>query len=368
MSYQKGSDAYWNEDATFIPYDPDDLDEKTERKYSKVDEDGRRYQLTSLINPNPDRPNLKYEFLGVTRTWRWTRERMEAAYAAGEVVQTAPGNVPRQKRHLDEQRGKPLGDVWTDISPLNSQASERLGYPTQKPLELLERIIEAACPPDGVVMDPFAGCGTTIDAAERLGRNWIGVDVTYLSVDLITKRLRDTHGDEIMERVEVHGIPRDLPGAKALFEFSPFDFERWAVSLVNGQPNEKQVGDKGVDGVIRFPLDREAKKIGRVLVSVKGGKSPGPTTVRDLAGTVEAQRAEMGVLVTLAPPTKGMSEAAQHSGLYTWPWNDKNYPKVQIITVDELLAGERIDAPQSLLPYVEAKRQIKPIAEDVEMF
>jgi adenine specific DNA methylase Mod len=141
LAYQKTDNAVWNSDAAFVPYDPGDLDAKTASKYNLRDPDGRRFQLTSLLNPNPDRPNLTYEFLGVTRVWRWTRERMQREYENGVVVQTKPGAVPRMKRYLDEQRGRPLGDVWTDIPPLNSQAAERLGYPTQKPEKLLTRII-----------------------------------------------------------------------------------------------------------------------------------------------------------------------------------------------------------------------------------
>jgi adenine specific DNA methylase Mod len=189
LAYQRSDKATWNEDAIFTPYDPNELDEKTAGKYTLRDSDGRRYQLTSLINPNPNRPNLTYEFLGVTRVWRWTKERMQAAYDAGLVIQPSPGAVPRMKRYLDEQRGRPLGDVWTDIPPINARAAERLGYPTQKPEALLTRIIEASCPSDGVVLDPFCGCGTTIAAAQKLGRRWIGIDLTYLAISLIKSRL-----------------------------------------------------------------------------------------------------------------------------------------------------------------------------------
>src|SRR3990172_7794406 len=167
LCYQKSPAATWNNDEIYSRYDPDNLDPKTASKYVLRDPDGRRYQLTSLINPNPDRPNLTYEFLGVTRVWRWTKERMQAAYDAGIVVQPRRGAVPRLKRYLDEQEGKPLGDVWTDIPPINSQAKERLGYPTQKPLALLERIIAMSSKPGDVVLDPFCGCGTAIHAARK---------------------------------------------------------------------------------------------------------------------------------------------------------------------------------------------------------
>jgi DNA modification methylase len=341
-------------------------------RFKKDDGDGRGpYRDGPLDSPNP-RPNLTYEFRGHAppkNGWRVSRDEMERLAAEDRLIYPKrPGGRIARKLYLRDQEGVSVGDVWTDIAPLNSQAAERLGYPTQKPLALVERILRTSTNAGDVVLDPFCGCGTTVDAAEKLGRKWVGIDITYLAVDLITKRLRDTHGDEVMENVEVRGIPRDVSGARALFQRSPFDFERWAVSLVNGQPNLKQVGDKGVDGVIRFPLDGTGKNIGKVLVSVKGGKAPGPTAMRDLAGTVEAQRAQMGVLVTLAEPTRGMLDAARHAGVYTWEWNGQAYPKVQIVTVEELLAGARLEMPPPLMPYVRAKRQLRLAAEQEGLF
>ena len=195
---------------------------------------------------------------------------MERLDAEGRLIfPKKPGARIARKLYLGEQAGVPLGDVWADIAPINSQAAERLGYPTQKPLSLLERIITSSSNPDDVVLDPFAGCGTAIDAAQKLGRRWIGIDVTTLAIDLIDARLRHTYSEKIRETYEIRGIPRDLAGAKTLFDESPFEFERWCVMLLDGQPNQKQVGDKGIDGVIRFPLDK--KTSGRIIVSVKGG-------------------------------------------------------------------------------------------------
>lgn len=217
--------------------------------------------------------------------------------------------------------------MWTDISPINSQAGERLGYPTQKPLALLERIIQASSNEGDVVLDPFC-CGTAVDAAQQLSW-WLGIDITYLAVDLIDKRLRHRYGEEVAGSFKIEGIPTDEDGARALFNANPFDFERWAVSLVDGTPNQKQVGDKGIDGVIRFPLDNEGTP-GRVLISVKGGRMLNPGMLRDLVGTVESQRAEMGVLITMEKPTAGVVDAARLG---------RNFPKVQVITVGELLRG-----------------------------
>ncbi len=198
-------------------------------------------------------------------------------------------NGKKYRYYADE--GRLRDDVITDINSLHQADAERLGYPTQKPVALLELLLSASSNPGDVVLDPFCGCGTTIDAAIRLGRRWLGVDVTYIAVDLIEKRLRHTYGDKITETYEVLGIPRDTAGALALFAQSPFDFERWAVSLVNAQPNQKQVGDKGVDGVARFALDARGAE-GRVLVSVKGGRQLNPAMVRPRRDRDDAEGAD----------------------------------------------------------------------------
>ena len=192
-----------------------------------------------------------------------------------------------------------------------------------------------------------------VDAAQMLRRQWIGIDITYLAIDLIEKRLRHTYGDEIARSYRVYGIPHDLDGARALFEANPFDFERWAVSLIDGQPNEKQVGDKGSDGVVRFPVGPTGT--GRVLVSVKGGRTINPAMARELAGAVTGQRAEMGVLITMESPTPGIVEAMNRSGIYEHPTTGTRYPLAQVITVAELLDGKRPKMPTPILPYVKAR-------------
>ena len=235
----------------------------------------------------------------------------------------------------------PVQDIWTDIPPLNSQAKERLGYPTQKPVALLERIIEASTNEGDVVLDPFCGCGTTVAAAEKLNRSWIGVDIAYLAIALIEKRLQD-HYSGI--EYEEHGSPKDPSGAKALFENSHKNFEMWAISKAGGRPNPKGGGDQGTDGVVLFLKDG-VKEVGTVTVSVKGGETVNPSMVRDLIGTVDKDKTEMGILITRVEPTKGMLETAASAGFYYWLFSDKDYPKVQIITVQELLDGKRPDMP-----------------------
>ena len=192
LAYQRSESATWNTDSVFVPYDENHLDEKTRKQYSRRDPNGRRYQLTSLLNPNKDRPNLTYEFLGITKVWRWTKERMQEAYDQGLVVQAAPGRTPRYKRYLDEQRGRPLSDVWTDIPP--ASGNESIGYPTQKPLALLDRIIKASSNLGDMMLDPFAGCATACVAAERLGRQWVGIDLSPVAASLVVARIKDEMG------------------------------------------------------------------------------------------------------------------------------------------------------------------------------
>lgn len=218
----------------------------------------------------------------------------------------------------------------------------------------MERILKLASNEESVILDPFAGCGTTIDAAQELGRNWIGRDITYIAVDLIEKRLINTYGNDITATYDVLGIPRDSAGAQALFDHNPFDFHRWALSLINGQPNEKQVGDKGIDGVARFPLGGNDN--GKILISVKGGRQLNPAMVRDLRGTIERQNAEMGILITQHEPTRGMLDEVNHSGSYIHPANGQAFPRLQIITTTELLAGKRPNLPGTSLPYIAASK------------
>jgi site-specific DNA-methyltransferase (adenine-specific) len=334
LFYQKQDGAYWDLDATFQPYDEDNLSDKTSGKYSHRDADGRRYQLDNLINPNPNRPNLTYEFLGVTRVWRWTRDRMEEAYRQGIVIQPNPGSVPRMKRYLDEQRGIAIGDVWTDIPPLNSQAQERLGYPTQKPLALLERIIKFVTKPGDVVLDPFCGCGTTIHASQKLGRTWVGIDITHLAISLIERRLKDAFPGIAFD---VHGTPRDIEGARDLALRNKYQFQWWAGSLIGAQPYQgmKKGADGGIDGIIYFRSD--ARTTERAIVSVKGGDHVSVPMIRDLKGVLDREKAPIGVFLTLAAPTRPMEAEAASAGVYTI--GQRQYPRLQTITIEQALNG-----------------------------
>ena len=200
LRYSKSNDFVWNPEAVTIPYDLKALDEKTKRQYYYVEPGTRRLVSHTSITAQTQDPDshLTYEVMGVTRTWRWAEARMLKEIEAGRVVQTRPGNVPRYKRYLDEQKGKMLNNIWVDIPNLTARNKERIGYPTQKPLALLERILRASSNPGDLVLDPFCGCATTCIAAERLQRPWIGIDLSPKSFKLAKLRL------------ELHGIPQKV--------------------------------------------------------------------------------------------------------------------------------------------------------------
>jgi DNA modification methylase len=336
LAYARTASAVWKE--IRLPYDHTALDAKTLSKYAYED-NGRRYRLGPLLHPEQGRrPNLEYELMGVVRTWRWSRERMAAAVAAGRVIQTAPGRVPQQKMFLDEQPGRLVGDVWTDIGPLNSQAAERLGYPTQKPEALLERIIAASCPDGGVVLDPFCGCGTTIAAAQKMKRRWVGIDVTYLAISLIKSRLTTLGTSDY----HVVGEPITPDDAAQLAADDPYQFQWWALGLIGARPAERKKGaDHGIDGRLYF-FDEGADKPKQAIVSVKAGKVQ-VSHVRDLRGVLDREKAELGVLISFNGPTQPMRTEAASAGFYTSPWG--HHPRIQLLTVTELLEGKKLDMP-----------------------
>jgi DNA modification methylase len=368
LAYQKSPAAKWNPDSIFTPYDADNLDEKTAGKYHHRDPDGRVYRLDNLINPNPDRPNLTYEFLGVRRVWRWTKDRMVAAYKAGLVVQTKPGTVPQLKRYLDEQRGRPWGDVWTDIPPINSQAQERLGYPTQKPEALLERIIKMSSNEGDVILDPFCGCGTTVAAAQKLKRPWIGIDITHLAISLIKTRLLDAYGKSVESTYTVVGEPVDLAGARQLAADDPFQFQWWALGRVDARPAEKKKGaDRGIDGRLYFHDEVQGGKTKQIILSVKGGGNVGAKDVRDLRAVIEREKAEMGVLITLQEPTRPMRAEAADAGFYESPGWKKKYPRLQILTIEQVMDGRGIERPPGNVTFKRAPKAKGDEAEQLRL-
>ena len=246
-----------------------------------------------------------------------------------------------KKRPSDtETPGLPLRDVW-EISIIAGSAKERLGYPTQKPLALLERVVVASSNEGDVVLDPFCGCGTTIDAAEKLGRQWIGIDITYLAINLIKHRLQNTYGEKINDTYEVVGEPTSVPDARVLAESDPYQFQWWALGLVGARPVEQKKGaDKGIDGRLYFHEDGTRTR--QVVLSIKAGKMK-MGYVRDLIAVVEREKAEMGVLISMHAPTKPMRAEAADAAFYESAWG--KHPKIQLLTIPDLLSGKRIDMP-----------------------
>jgi len=318
-------------------------------KYTEP-ETGRRYRLSDLTNPNKDRPNLTYEFLGVTRVWRWTKERMQEAYDKGLVVQSKSGSVPASKRYLDEQEGTPIDDTWIDVLPIQSQSGESLGYPTQKPFGLLERIIQASSNEGDVILDAYCGCGTTVAVAQKLNRRWIGIDITYQSVSLILKRLEDTHGVEVLNNVIISGVPRDIKSAEALAnrkdDRTRKEFEKWAVltySKNRAAINQKKGADQGVDGKAFFPITD--KDFGTILFQVKSGKVDS-RDIRDMVGTMSREKADLGIFITLKPPTEPMRKEAKSAGLYHYEFFNRDIPRIKIVTVEDILnSAAQLDVP-----------------------
>jgi len=261
---------------------------------------------------------------------------------SGRIRYTKTGTA-EYIRYLDEMPGVPLQDIWTDISPINPQAKERLGYPTQKPEALLDRIITESTNEGDVVLDPFCGCGTAIAVAQRLSRRWIGIDITFLAVALMKHRLHDMFGDNVQYKVV--GEPVSLPDAKALAESEPYQFQWWALGLVGARPIEEKKGaDRGIDGRLYFHDEAENKKrkTKQIILSVKSGKV-GVKDVRDLRGVVEREGAQIGVLICMEKATRNMRREAAGAGVYKSPWG--SHGRLQIMTIEEWLAGYKIDYP-----------------------
>jgi len=337
ISYGKGEGCTWN--PIFLPYKA----EYIESHYNQIDEaTGRRFQLDNTLNPNSDRPNLKYEWNGHRRVWRWTKEKMQETHDTGRIVYTKSG-MPRYKRYLDEMPGSPVTTVWTDIPPINSQAQERLGYPTQKPEALLERILKASSNEGDLVLDPFCGCGTTVQVAQRLNRRWIGIDITHLAIGLIKKRLSDAFGPEIKQTYDVIGEPTDYQGAAALAAEDKYQFQWWALGQVGARPADQKKGaDRGIDGRLYFH-DDDSGQSKQIIFSVKAGGVSVPQ-IRDLVGVLTREKAEIGVFLSFDPPTKPMLKEAAEAGFYK-STDGTTYPKLQILTIQQILDGRPPEYP-----------------------
>ena len=334
------------------------LDERyVKNTYRHVDEEtGKRFTTTPLTGPGgAEKGNPVYEWNGHVRAWRYSLETMKQLDAEGRLYYSRTG-YPRRKLYLDESRGVPVQDMWTDIYSLSGSNTERLGYPTQKPLALLERIIQASSNEGDVVLDPFCGCGTAIAAAQKLNRSWIGIDITHLAVALMKNRLKTAFNILPGQDYQVVGEPVDVGSARALAEQDRFQFEFWAMSLLEAFPREqkKRGADQGVDGVVYF-IDGPRRAVNKAVVQVKSGRVSSPL-IRDLVGTVEREKAAMGLFITLEEPTRDMRTEAVSAGFYHSDLWQTDYPKIQIRTVGELLEGKGFEVPRHPQTYQPAQR------------
>lgn len=350
LYYVRGDDYTWNE--TYQEYEP----AYVEQYYRYADPDGRKWMSGDLGAAGLQGGGYDYTWKGVRRIWRVPQETMARLDAEGRVFYTKNG-IPRIKRYLDESKGLPIQDVWTDLEALRSWHQERLGYPTQKPESLLERILRASSNEGEVVLDPFCGCGTAVAVAQRLNRRWIGIDITHLAITLIRHRLFSAYGGKA--EYEVIGEPVSVPDAQALAAEDKYQFQWWALGLVGARPTEQKKGaDRGIDGRLYFHDEAEGGKTKQIVLSVKGGDLKA-SDVRDLRGVIEREKAEIGVLLTLEEPTQPMRKEAASAGFYDSPGWNKKYPRLQILTIAELLTGTRIAYPPSAQVNVTFKKAPK---------
>ncbi len=354
LYYTKSDTGVWNRSHHSYSGGTQRYSEQQLKRFRHVDQNGRRYKLENLTAPRPNSDSGKFEWRGTmpgrSRGWGYRFEQLEQWWAEGKI-HTKKDGTPRMdglKIYLDEAEGKPLQNIWTDIPRISNTSTERLGFPTQKPIALLERIISVSSNEGAVVLDAFCGCGTTIAAAQKLNRRWIGIDITYLAISLIEYRLEDTFGGNA--KYEVIGVPKDQASARDLSLRDRYQFQWWALSLIRARPHQgkKKGADQGVDGLIYFqdiaPDNPKKKLTQKIVVQVKSGQVS-VRDIRELKTVVENQNGVIGVFITLREPTQPMVTEAATAG--TWKRFALTYPKIQIRTIKELLDGNGIEYPQT---------------------
>lgn len=355
LFYTKGREWVWNEGFTPLS------EAYTGRDYKLADEDGRRFRRGDLtaakgggdtsyewrvkrpagqavrwvadLDNEHLSPREGWDYRGVGpyagRYWAYSKENLRRFANEGRLRHTFDG-MPEYKRYLDEMPGIPLQDTWTDVAPLTSGMAERLGYPTQKPVALLERIISASSNPGDVVLDPFCGCGTTVHAAQKLDRQWIGIDVTHLAISLIERRLRDAFGRDA-DFVTI-GVPRDLSAARDLALRDKHEFEKWAITLIpDAQPfrGGRKGADTGIDGIVYLKTGKN--QTDKAIVEIKGG-AVSVDQIHKLKSVIEREKAMIGLFVTLNPPTRQMVAEAANAGFVET--DNGRYSRIQILTIE----------------------------------
>jgi site-specific DNA-methyltransferase (adenine-specific) len=345
LFYSKTENYTWN--PQYVPFSAEQL-----ARYKKGD-DGRLYKAENLTADRANSNSGKFEWRGVTppptRGWGYTLGQLEKWWAEGRIL-TRKDGAPRMdglKVYLDELRGQPLQSIWTDIERVGNTSRERIGYPTQKPLVLLERVINSSTNKGDIVLDPFCGCGTAIEAAEKLERKWVGIDVTYLAIHVIEGRLEKAFGPLVRQTYQLFGRPEDASDARALAARDWLEFQKWAVMVLGGLPKDKPGADGGIDGIIRYHRVG-IEQPNRAVVSVKGGVHVGVDAIHKLKSVVQREKAELGVLVCLDPPTPAMIAEAASEG-EVGP-RSRRVSKIQIINVDMLFTADPVRLPGMLDP------------------
>ena len=343
LFYGKTNEHKWNR--IFQDYDANYM----ETFFDQTDQDGRRWKRTDMTGAGirHGETGLPWRGIDITakgRHWGSPPSVLDELDRKGRVHwPKKEGGMPRLKQYPEDLPGVPLQDVWTDVRPLHNLAAERLGYQTQKPEAILERIIQASSKEGDVVLDPFCGCGTTIATAQKLDRRWIGIDITQLAISLIRYRLGDSFGKDC--RFGVIGEPTSLPDATALAELDPYQFQWWALGLVRARPVEQKKGaDQGIDGRLYFHDEGKGGKTKQIIFSVKAGKVT-VSHIRDLVGVISREKAQIGAFLSLEPPTSPMRKEAASAGFYKSPWG--KHPRIQLLTIEDLLGGKSIDYPQA---------------------
>lgn len=370
LFYSKSEGYIWNN--VYQPYGEEYIDSA----YSLSDSDGRKWKSTDITGSGVrnGETGLTWRGINVTakgRHWVVPPSELDKWDLEGKIHwPQKEGGMPRLKQYLDEMPGVSIQDIWLDISPIGAQAAERLGYPTQKPLELLERIIQASSNHGDVVLDPFSGCGTAIAAAQKLGRQWIGIDITHLAIAMHKARLADMYGLKPGIDYDIIGEPQDLAGAQQLAREDRYQFQWWALSLLGARPvsspkgtgstrTGKKGSDQGIDGIIPF-VDDSTEKLKRILVQVKSGHVKSGD-IRDLRGVLDREKdAPLAIFLTLEPPTSEMSKEAVTSGFYTSPLWKQDYPRIQIITIKDLLEGSLPQLPPSTSGAYKKAQRVRP--------
>jgi len=356
LFYSRSDNNIWN--TTYMPYDP----EYIETYYRYADENGKKFLSRTLDAPGRGNSG-QYEWKGKHpakgRMWAYTKDNMERLEKEGRIFYTRNG-YPRLKQFLDDMPGMPIQSIWTDILNLRSWHTEAIGYDTQKPLALLERIIQSSSNEGDIILDPFCGCGTAIIAAQKLNRKWIGIDITHLAIGVMKWRLSKMFPTI---KYKVIGEPEDLEGAKELARQNKYEFQWWAVSKIGGQPygDKKKGADTGIDGYLYFTdYTTDKEKVKKAIISVKAGGQVHSSMIRDLGHVIDREKADFGIFITLEKPTEPMVKESATKGFYM-AQSGHNYPRIQILTVDDIMKGKKPNIPMWVAPI-----QAPPVAVKIE--